>query len=63
MAEACKGTGPRGDGGGGKPVSEHKAIQQLKNFSGDRSKSREWNEKLLNALGQVNVRNRKAEIP
>ena len=48
-----------GKGGGGqKPVSEHKAIQQLKGFAGDRSKFREWNEKLLNALGQVNVKNR-----
>ena len=41
-------------------MSEHKAIQQLKGFTGDRSRFREWNEKLLNALGQVNVRNRKA---
>ena len=29
MAELVKGTGPRGEGGGGEPVSEHKAIQQL----------------------------------
>ena len=41
-------------------MSEHKAIQQLKGFTGDRTKFREWNEKLLNALGQVNVKNRKA---
>ena len=41
-------------------MSEHKAIQQLKGFTGDRSRFREWNEKLLNALGQVNVKNRKA---
>ena len=59
MAEMMKGTGGKG-GIGQKPVSEHKAIQQLKTFTGDRSKFREWNEKLLNALGQVNVKNRKA---
>ena len=59
MAEMMKGTGGKG-GVGQKPVSEHKAIQQLKGFTGDRSKFREWNEKLLNALGQVNVKNRKA---
>ena len=60
MAEVIKGTGTRGEGGAGKPVSEHKAIQQLNNFIGDRAKFREWNEKLLNALGQVNVKNRRA---
>ena len=61
MAEVIKGTGGGSKGfGGQKPVSEHKAIQQLKGFAGDRTKFREWNEKLLNALGQVNVRNRKA---
>ena len=32
----------------------------MKKFTGDRAKFREWNEKLLNALGQVNVENRKA---
>ena len=32
----------------------------MSNFSGDRSKFREWNEKLLNALGQVHIGNRKA---
>ena len=36
-----------------KPVSEFKAIQQLKPFNGDRSKFREWNDKLINALAQV----------
>ena len=58
MAEMMKGTGGKG-GMGQKLVSEHKAIQQLKGFAGDRSKFREWNEKLLNAFGQVNVKNRK----
>ena len=50
---------PKVQSGGHKPVSEHKAVQQLKSFTGDRSKFREWNEKLLNALAQVDVRNRK----
>ena len=58
MAEMLNTGGVKGDGGG-KPVSEHKAIQQLRNFAGDRSKFREWNEKLLNALGQVHIGNRK----
>ena len=31
MAEAMKGTGTRGEGGGHKPANDHKAIQQLKN--------------------------------
>ena len=43
-----------------KPVSEYKAMQQLKSFAGERSKFREWNEKLLNALAQVNAGYRKA---
>ena len=43
-----------------KPVSEFKAVQQLKAFAGDRSKFREWNEKLLNALAQVNSGYRQA---
>ena len=43
-----------------KPVSEYKAMQQLKSFAGERSKFREWNEKLLNALAQVNACYRKA---
>ena len=43
-----------------KPVSEYKAMQQLKAFAGERSKFREWNEKLLNALAQVNPCYRKA---
>ena len=46
--------------GQSKPVSEYKAMQQLKTFSGERSKFREWNEKLLNALAQVNAGYRKA---
>ena len=59
MAEVMKSSGGKGFSGQ-KPVSEHKAIQQLKGFTGDRSRFREWNEKLLNALGQVNVKNRQA---
>ena len=43
-----------------KPVSEFKAMQQLKTSGGDRSRFREWNEKLLNALAQVNPGYRKA---
>ena len=35
--------------GNSKPVSESRAVEQLKAFTGDRSKCREWNEKLLNA--------------
>ena len=60
MAEMIKSICPWGEGGGQKQASEHKAIQQLKNFGGDRSKFRKWNENLLNALGQVNVKNRRA---
>ena len=45
---------------GRRPVSESKAVQALKVFTGDRSKFREWNEKTLNALAQVNPKNRKA---
>ena len=37
----------------GSQVREYKAIQQLHTFSGDRTKFREWNEKLLNSLAQV----------
>ena len=59
MAEVMKGSGGKGFGGQ-KPVSEHKAIQQLNNFTADRSNFREWNEKLLNALAPVGVNNRKA---
>ena len=55
-----EGTGIRGDGGSQRPVSEHTTIQQVNDFAGDRSKFREWSEKLLNALGQVNVKSRKA---
>ena len=46
--------------GHSKPVSEYKAMQQLKAFAGERGKFREWNEKLLNALAQVNAGYRKA---
>ena len=60
MAEVIKGTGAIAEGGGRTSVSEHKAIQQLKNSTGDRAKFREWSEKFLNALGQVNMKNRKA---
>ena len=52
MADVTKGTGGEGFNGQ-KPVSEHKAIQQLKGFAGDRTRFREWNEKLLNALGHT----------
>ena len=41
-------------------MSEYKAMQQLKAFAGERGKFREWNEKLLNALAQVNASYRKA---
>jgi len=41
-------------------VSEYKAMQQLKSFTGERGKFREWNEKLLNALAQVHSGYRKA---
>ena len=40
MAEVVKGTSTRSEGGGFKPVREHKAIQQFKNFGGYRSKFR-----------------------
>ena len=55
LAEAIKSGGGKGTGHG-KPVSEYKAIQLLKNFSGDRAKFREWNDKLINALAQVNAK-------
>ena len=35
-------------------------MQQLKSFTGERGKFREWNEKLLNALAQVHSGYRKA---
>ena len=50
LADLLKINGPKVQAGGHKPVSEHKAVQQLKSFTGDRSKFREWNETLLNAL-------------
>ena len=59
MTEVMNSSGGKG-GGWQKTVSEHKAIQQLESFTGGRSKFKEWNEKLLHALGQVNVKNRKA---
>ena len=59
LAELLKVSGPKVHGRGHKPVSEHKAVQQLKSFTGDRAKFREWNEKLLNALAQVEVKNAK----
>ena len=46
--------------GGHKPISEHNAIQQLKHCAGDRSRFREWNEKLLNTFAQVHVGKNKA---
>ena len=36
-----------------KPVSEHKAIQNLKVYESDKLQFVNWNDKLLNALGQV----------
>ena len=56
LADLLKVNGPKTQIGGHKPVSEHKAVQQLKSFTGDRSKFREWNGKLLNALAQVDVK-------
>ena len=50
ITEAVKGTSNRH--GSGKP-SEYKAFQALKNFTGERSKFRDWNDKFLNALAQV----------
>ena len=44
LADLLKINGPKVHAGGHKPVSEHKAVQQLKSFTGDRSKFREWNE-------------------
>ena len=41
-------------------MSEYKAMQHLKAFGGERSSFREWNEKLLNALAQVNASYRRA---
>ena len=41
-------------------MSEYKAMQQLKAFTGERGKFRQWNEKLLNAVAQVNAGYRKA---
>ena len=38
---------------GGKPVSEHKALQILNAFDGERSKFRYWNDEFLNELAQV----------
>merc|ERR1712115_685310 len=52
LIEAIK-TGGSGNRGSTKPVSEYKALQNLKPFTGDRSKFREWNDKLVNALAQV----------
>ena len=37
-----------------KPINEFKAIQQVVCFDGSRSKFWEWNEKLINAMAQVN---------
>ena len=46
LVEAIK-TGGGGNRGPTKPVSEYKALQNLKPFTGDRSKFREWNDKLV----------------
>ena len=52
-----------GKGGGHaktRPVSEFKAVQNLKTFSWDRAKFRERNDKLINALAQLNGNYRQA---
>ena len=36
-----------------KPIMEHKVMQGLKMFTGERGEFKQWNEKLKNALGQV----------
>ena len=41
LADLLKINGPKVQIGGHKPVSEHKAVQQLKSFTGDRGKFRE----------------------
>ena len=38
-----------------RPISEHKAIQYLKVFESDKLQFVNWNDKLINALGQVHV--------
>ena len=52
LADLLKISGPKVHSGGHKPVSEHKAVQQLKSFTGDRGKFREWNKKLLTLWGK-----------
>ena len=59
LIEAIK-AGGSGNRGSTKPVSEYKALQNLKPFTGDRSKFREWNDKLVNALAQVQPQYRDA---
>ena len=58
ITEAIKGT--HNKHGGNKPISEFKALQALKNFTGERSKFRDWNDKFLYALAQVKPSYRKA---
>eukprot|EP00959_Pyramimonas_sp_CCMP1952_P135766 2840326-Pyramimonas_sp.AAC.1 len=43
LAEAIKG-GSGSEHGSGEPISEYKALQALKNFSGERAKFRDWND-------------------
>ena len=44
----------------GKPISEYKALQSLLIFNSERSKFRDWTDKLINALAQVNPDYRQA---
>ena len=38
---------------GRKPISEYKGIQSIIPFTEDRARFREWNRKIVNAVGQV----------
>ena len=58
IAEAVKGTSY--NHGNSKPISEHKSSQALNNFTGERSKFRDWNDKFFNALAQVKPSYRQA---
>ena len=60
LNEAIKGGAPKGGTGQGKPISEFKALQNLRTFSGDRAELRQWSDKLLNALVHVKRDYRKA---
>ena len=64
LGEAIKEQGSKGGGKGGsafsKPISEYKALQSLPIFNSERNKFRDWNDKLINALAQVNPGYRQA---